>query len=308
MVIIGDTHFDSRVGTTTTKDILFDKMDKIIEYINYNDKVVFLGDYFNPSEPANIYREYLSSILNKINVPKILIVGNHDRDKRGSYSIAPIQEFLKKDDIIVNDFYEEGDFCYIAYSLNFQHIIDIINNTKCKYVVGHFSFDYEKNSKIMKGEIEYDSVWDNKQFILGHIHKHQAKKNVMYVGALAPTKLDELEYDYNIVRIENDKIQLKPIKYDLKVKVVKSLKDLDGVDGNTKIIIEGNNVEETNKIIEALKDKKVLDYKSVSKKHDIDISKLKIDEMIKEYLEQNGRIDLFNDVMKFVPKNVSGIE
>lgn len=310
MVILGDLHIDSRVGNTNVSDVFAQHMDTVINFVNTQDKVILLGDYFNPSEPYNVYREKLSDMLCKIKVPIRMLVGNHDRDKRGSYSVSYLTPFWKvTDNKVIDTYLEEGDCCYISYTLEFDKMKEIINKTKCKYIIGHFSFEYEKGNRIMKGEIEYDKAWDDKIFILGHIHKSQQKNNVIYVGSASPTNLGELDYKFRYAYFDkNNMLQFKELKYEFSEKVIKNVNDLNGVDENTRVIIDIDNAEEKNKIMAMLADKKVLGCKAISKEHNIDISKLKVTELVKEYLEKLGRTDLYEEAMKFVPKNVVGVE
>src|SRR5271157_3897228 len=174
MIILGDLHLDARLGNRKSVDLLNEKLDKLIDIIYSQDKVVFLGDYFNPANPDNGEREKLSEIIMQITIEKIFLVGNHDKDKYGNCCLSAIRPFIiQNNGIIVDDYYEMGEYCFISYTLDFQHIENIIKTTKCKYIIGHFSFEYENRGRIFKGELEYKPEYDNKIFILGHIHKSQ---------------------------------------------------------------------------------------------------------------------------------------
>lgn len=305
MLIIGDLHCDARLGSIHTIDLINEKIEKIIELANEQlDGVIFLGDYFNPANPDNGEREKLSQIIHKIKTKKIFLVGNHDKDKSGKHSLSAIKPFIAENNgMIVEDYYEEGDFCYISYTLDFKHIEDIILKTKCKYIVGHFAFGYENRGRMLKGELEYDSKYDNNYFILGHIHKHQQyKPNVMYLGSVAPHKLDELEYEYKLLLINNGQLNLKNIKYNVKQKTITDVAQLDGDDERTKVIMEVSSIEEKSRILAQLGDRKFLDLKINVKDKSIDISDLNIQSMVKEYLKILGREDLYDMVMNLIDK------
>jgi hypothetical protein len=289
------------VGTQIVKDIITPKLNKIIDLINKEYRVVFLGDYFNPSNPNNLSRKFLSDMFKKITTPKILLIGNHDRDKNGSNCLASISSFLNANDIIVEDTYEENNICYISYTLDFQHIVNIIKTTKCKYIVGHFSFGYMKDEKIMRGELEYDKSYDDKIFILGHIHSHQIKNNINYIGSISPTKLDELNNDFKILQLDNNmNFNWKSIKYDLTQKEIHDISQLGEANENTKVIFDVDSVEEKNKILEQLGDKKLLDIKFKIKNTSIDISMLKIETMVMEYLKIQGKEELYEKTMQYL--------
>jgi DNA repair exonuclease SbcCD nuclease subunit len=305
-IFISDMHIDARLGNIKTRDLLVNKLPKLIDLINKQDKCVFMGDYFNPANPDNSNREFFAEILNKINVPVIMVIGNHDRDKNGRNSLSAYKPLLNKNINIVEDYYEEDNYCYISYSLDIEHIINIINNTKCKYIVGHFSFEYESHGKIMKGElIGNGNEFKDKIFLLAHIHKSQDKGNVYYLGAMCPSKLDEIDYNFRLLIMkDNDIMEWKNIKYDLNNIISNNVDDiLKNGNENSKVVIEVNSIEEKNKILAQLKDKKLLDLKFKIKNTGIDISTLKIEEMVKEYLKIQGREDLFDKVMSYIPED-----
>lgn len=302
MIFWGDIHCDSKVGNILSRNLLDNKIDKIIELTNKQDKCVMMGDYFNPSNPENRSREYLASIINRINVPIIMLIGNHDRDKFGSSSLAAIKPLLRKDINIVEDFFEEDNMCYISYCLDFEHIKNVIINTKCKYIVGHFAFGYELRGKKLN-EIEYDNKFEDKVFILSHIHKHQIIKNINYTGAIVITNLGELDYNFKLLLLDSKTgvMEWKNIKYDLNNITINNLSELGDANENTKVTIEVDSIEEKNKMLEQLKDKKLLDVKFKIKNTGIDISVLKIESMVKEYLKIQGREDLYDKVMSYIP-------
>jgi DNA repair exonuclease SbcCD nuclease subunit len=306
IIFLGDPHIDSKIGNIKVRDLIYPKLDKLIDLINKQNKCVFLGDYFNPSNPDNGSREFLTDILNRINIPVILLIGNHDIDKHGSHTLAPVRKYIEKNNgIVVEDYYEDKDICYISYSLNFQHIRDIIKGTKCKYIAGHFAFDYELRGKQLK-EMEYDSnIYDNKIFILGHIHKNQSVRNIYYIGSIAPTNLGEIGYESKLLLLDetNGNMEWKNIKYELNNMVSNNVDDiLKNGNENSKVTIEVNSIEEKNKILAQLKDKKLLDLKFNIKNSNINVSALKIDEMVKEYLKIHGREDLYEKVMGYIPE------
>jgi DNA repair exonuclease SbcCD nuclease subunit len=307
MIFLGDPHIDSKLGSIRVIELINEKIDKLIAVINEEDKVVFLGDYFNPSNPENEYRELLSNIIIKITIPKIFIIGNHDKDKRGFHCLNGIKSFIEQNNgIVVEDYLEQGDYCYISYTLDFQHIRDIISKTKCKYIVGHFAFDYELNNRELK-EVEYDIAFKDKIFLLGHIHKHQIKGNVNYIGSLAPTKLDEIGYDYKILSIDNGgNFNWRSIKYNFRV--IKTLEELKGIEDKSRVIFQGDvdTLEERNKIMELLGGQNLLNVKIEVKNKQIDIGNMDIKTMVQEYLKILGKEGLYDKVIGLIEgKNIN---
>jgi hypothetical protein len=158
-----------------------------------------------------------------------------------------------------------------------------------------------KDEKIMRGELEYDKSYDDKIFILGHIHSHQIKNNINYIGSISPTKLDELNNDFKILQLDNNmNFNWKSIKYDLTQKEIHDISQLGEANENTKVIFDVDSVEEKNKILEQLGDKKLLDIKFKIKNTSIDISMLKIETMVMEYLKIQGKEELYEKTMQYL--------
>jgi len=301
MIIIGDLHLDAKLGNIKTLDLFQEKVDKLVELINKEDMVVFLGDYFNSPEPHNEFRKVFSEFVSRIKIPKRFILGNHDIDNATEQnSLVAIEPFLQ--DEIVSEYEVIGDVTLVAYLFDFDKLGKIVKNVKTKYVVGHFSFEYELGKRKLKGELDYDGSLDDKQFILGHIHKFQQKGNITYLGSFVPHKLDELEYEYKIALIKDGEVIYKNVKHNIKQKVVKTLEDLKDVDDRTNIILELKDMKDKEEIVKALKEKKIMNIKYVTEKQAIDTKNLNIDGLLKEYLETLGRGDLFDRVRNYIEK------
>lgn len=301
MIIIGDLHLDARVGNIRTKDLVAEKREKLLELINAEDMVVFLGDYFNVPEPSNEFRHFFSDFLQGIKVPKRLLLGNHDIDNQNQQNcLSAIEPYLTKEEI-VNEYCEIGNTCLVSYLFDYDKLQKVISETKCKYVIGHFSFDYELHGRLLEGEVRYKPEYDNKTFILGHIHKYQiAKPNVIYLGSFAPHKLDELEFDYKIGYLKGDEFTTKNVKHNIKQKVIRRIEDLDGVDDRTKVIFELEDGVDKEAVMKKLKEKKMLSYQVNEGSKEIDTQNLNLSGLLTEYLKVIGRPDLYDKVMGFI--------
>lgn len=301
MIIIGDLHLDARLGNIKSLDLFNEKKDKLLEVINKEDMVVFLGDYFNSPEPHNEFRKAFSEFVSRIKVPKRFILGNHDIDNATEQnSLVAIEPFLQ--DEIVSQYETIGDVTLVSYIFDFDKLADIVRKAKTKYIVGHFSFEYELGKRKFKGELEYDSDFEEKEFILGHIHKFQQKGNITYLGSFVPHKLNELEYDYKICFINNGVASFKNVKHNIKQKVIKTIDDLKDIDDRTNVIIEVNNMSDKEEVIKALKEKKIMNIKYVTEKQTIDVKNLNIEGLLQEYLETLGRGDLFEKINNYIEK------
>lgn len=309
MLICGDLHLDAKLGNIRTLDLFNEKKEKFLSLINKEDMVVFLGDYFNSPEPQNEFRKAFSDFVSKIKVPKRFILGNHDIDNETEQnSLVAIEAFLQNE---IVDTYEKinDDIILVSYMFDYDKLYDVISKTEAKYIIGHFSFEYEINNRQLKGELSYSNKLNDKQFILGHIHKFQQKDNVAVLGAFAPHKLDELEYDFKIGFLRDNQLSFKNIKYNIKQKEINKIEDLDDIDDRTSVTIKIKNIEDKKKIISALKDKKIMNVKYEIDSPEININKFNMDELLKEYLVKLGRGDLFDKVKSFIEsKNISVLE
>jgi hypothetical protein len=98
-------------------------------------------------------------------------------------------------------------------------------------------------------------------------------------------------------------MEWKNIKYELNNMVSNNVDDiLKNGNENSKVVIEVDSIEEKNKILAQLQGKKLLDLKFNIKNSNINVSSLKIDEMVKEYLKIHGREDLYEKVMGYIPE------
>ena len=302
MIIVGDLHLDARLGNIRTRDLIEEKKEKLLELINAEDMVVFLGDYFNVPEPSNEFRHFFSDFLQDIKVPKRLLLGNHDIDNQNQQNcLSAIAPYLTDQEIVKEACYTASGICMVSYLFDYAKLEKIISETKCKYVIGHFSFDYELNGRILKGEVEYKPEYDSKQFILGHIHRYQiARPNVTYLGSFAPHKLDELEFDYKVGFINGGEFTTKNVKHNIKQKVVRRLEDLEGIDERTKVVFELEEGADKEAIVQKLKEKKMLSYQIKEGSKEIDTQNLNLSGLLTEYLKVIGRPDLYDKVMGFI--------
>jgi DNA repair exonuclease SbcCD nuclease subunit len=301
MIIVGDLHLDARLGNIRTRDLIEEKKEKLLELINAEDMVVFLGDYFNVPEPSNEFRHFFSDMLQDIKVPKRLLLGNHDIDNQNQQNcLSAISPYLTKEEI-VNEYCEMGNTCLVSYLFDYDKLQKVISETKCKYIIGHFSFDYESHGRLLEGEVRYKPEYDGKVFILGHIHKYQvAKPNVIYLGSFAPHKLDELEFDYKIGYLKGGEFTTKNVKHNIKQKVIRRIEDLEGVDERTKVVFELEEGVDKEIIMKKLKEKKMLSYQIKEGSKEIDTQNLNLSGLLTEYLKVIGRPDLYDKVMGFI--------
>ena len=73
IILIGDLHIDSKIGSIFARDLIEEKKDKLLELINKEDMVIFMGDYFNVPEPSNKFRHFFSDFLKKIKQIEIIL-------------------------------------------------------------------------------------------------------------------------------------------------------------------------------------------------------------------------------------------
>ena len=153
-----------------------------------------MGDWFENRSAINIQTLEWSyqglQLLNSLNIPVYMIVGNHDlyrRTTRDTHSVRMFQEL--KNIIIVDSIITESFPCgkeiMIAPFLFHEEYSQLAKYLDKDYWFGHFEF----KGFVLTGstyKLEHGPDPDNfegpKQIFSGHIHKRQQIKNITYIA------------------------------------------------------------------------------------------------------------------------------
>jgi DNA repair exonuclease SbcCD nuclease subunit len=217
-------------------------VDKLVNEIK-PDLVVLGGDIYDYYEPTNDVRGFFSEQIARLNVPIIILVGNHDICKK-HHALKDIQELkLKNIQVIetpkiVN--YKDAQLLLFPYSLDIERKVLTIkeefnkmvenfhekkDESKTSYFFGHFGvkggtlseYNFRKRETKLKGNFVNDndkdvSVSDFDRLgadyvIMGDYHKHQilptADCYAMYTGSIEKTDFSEIDQQKGFIVYDN---------------------------------------------------------------------------------------------------------
>lgn len=155
--------------------------------------VAFLGDWFENRNAVNVMTMHFAhealKLLNSLNIPVYIIIGNHDlyhRENRKVFStkvfdefsnVKMVSELFLMEDILIAPFLFKHEYKELATYMNVP------------YWLGHFEF---RNFVITGSDRRMEHGPDHTQFnkvkyiFSGHFHKRQANDNVIYIGNAFP--------------------------------------------------------------------------------------------------------------------------
>ena len=154
------------------------------------DAIIFLGDWFEQRGAINSLTSYYSinalRRLNSLDIPVLMLVGNHDlyhRHNREIHSAEVFREF--KNIHIIDKPSKFGDMLFLPYLFKDEYPLVAPQVNHSKYVFGHFEFRHfyltGTNSRAEHGY--HHKLFDGPTHIFsGHYHKRQATDNVIFIG------------------------------------------------------------------------------------------------------------------------------
>jgi DNA repair exonuclease SbcCD nuclease subunit len=214
-ILTGDWHVQKGIKT----NILINYLKYLQLYcLEENIKDIYvLGDIVERS--SSIKNEAFIPLFQQLYLMKnsginfTIIIGNHDAFNKNNDSIievlSPIANVVK--DVLVNE--EEA---FVSYTKE-ESIFSSIDPIKVKYLFTHvpianFSFDSafhatEKHS--FREELFEEFTYT----FTGHFHRHQSRKNIVYVGSPFQMNFGEMGQDKGFVVFDQDMESWEFIKY-----------------------------------------------------------------------------------------------
>jgi DNA repair exonuclease SbcCD nuclease subunit len=247
--LTGDFHV--KKGITT--DIIINYLDYALQYCLSNDIqfMIILGDIFDKS--SNIKNEAFVPLFMKFleieraGINLTFILGNHDIYNVNNDSIvetfSPLGHVVKEAEYLPNI----GDFSYLPYTKKEE---DIQNNPGILFThipIADFNFDNafhatEKHAFSKALFDEYSIVFT------GHFHRHQAQKNIVYVGSPIQLNFGEMGITKGFVVLDAIKESWEFVPY-------------TGAPTYTKIDIQDfKNFDPTNKFVGVMIDEKIENF------------------------------------------------
>lgn len=163
-------------------------IDKVTQ--NNVDAIFFLGDWFEHRGAINSLTSYYSinalRRLNSLDIPVLMLVGNHDLYHRHNREIHSAETFRELKNIhIIDQPSKLGDMLLLPYLFKDEYPLIAPQVNQSKYVFGHFEFrNFYLTGTNARAEHGYHhKLFDGPTHIFsGHYHKRQATDNVIYIG------------------------------------------------------------------------------------------------------------------------------
>jgi DNA repair exonuclease SbcCD nuclease subunit len=184
-LIVGDTHATPH-NLEEIKALFKFINEKAIE--NNLDTIILLGDLFDTHQIVNlsVLHTYYDIFKKYHKLDFISLVGNHDRSVHGwnrkEHALLPYKDIDNV--MIVDDFYDEGNFNLISYCRTEEEFLKFCKKKTSDTLICHQTFDgarYE-NGFYAKDGFDLKKV-PYKNIISGHIHMEHKFDNVFYTGA-----------------------------------------------------------------------------------------------------------------------------
>lgn len=217
---------DLHLGKKLSNSYFLDLDKKVIESICQEavkskiEKIIFLGDFFHnraESSPKTmcVARESLDK-LNNLNIPIIMILGNHDtyfsnkkdfnyyRIFNGLFSNIRFVENIEEDD--------EG-FLYVGWMRSPEEEEQYKKVSKNhKWIFGHFEFKGAEMSEYYKTANGMENLNPDSYIFSGHIHQRSQQGKLYYIGSPYPqTWLSKNRHDYGYCLINTETEEIKYI-------------------------------------------------------------------------------------------------
>lgn len=156
--------------------------------------IVFMGDWFENRNAVNVltlnYAHEALKILNSLNLPIYIIIGNHDlyhRENRKVFSTKVFDEF--ENVVIVSEPVVLEEKILLSPYLFKSEYPTLAKFNTLPYWMGHFEFRnfvVTGSDRMMEHGPEH-KMFDGPIYIFsGHFHKRQSRDNVVYIGNCFP--------------------------------------------------------------------------------------------------------------------------
>jgi len=213
--MFSDLHVFHHFNKSQFEDIAQSFVYHIFNYCQENniDKIYFLGDWFHVKNKLYV-PPYIKSVevlraIRKAGIEVTFLIGNHDAPQLGStdYSIMyAFEEFGKV--IPLYDWIDIDNkrFHFLSYT---KELPEFEMGDNENVLFGHLDI----NSFVMEQGFECKegfNIKDFKDFDLvfsGHFHKHQLKKNIVYIGSPYQVRFSERHDDKGFIVLDTETLK-----------------------------------------------------------------------------------------------------
>lgn len=191
-----DIHFGKKGNSTQHNQDCLDFVTWFCDKVKQDGKVThiaFLGDWFENRNAINVmtmtYANKALKLLNSLNIPVYIIIGNHDLYHRESRSVYSTEVFAELYNIVLISeptIIEDMLICPFLFKHEYP---DLAKYSGVKYWLGHFEFRnfvITGTDRKMEHGPEHTTFKNPKYIFSGHFHKRQTRDNVVYIGNTFP--------------------------------------------------------------------------------------------------------------------------
>lgn len=157
------------------------------------DMFIFMGDWFENRHAVNVmtmsYAIQALKLLDELDVPIVIIIGNHDlyhRENRKVFSTKVFEDLrnvtLVSEPTVINGML----ICPYMFKSEYPSLAQYTN---LKYWFGHFEFKnfvMTGSDTLMDHGPDHTQFGDPKYIFSGHFHKRQMRDNTIYIGNCFP--------------------------------------------------------------------------------------------------------------------------
>lgn len=217
--LFGDLHIYKHLSISVFEDVAQSFLYYLLDYCLKNgiDNIIFLGDWFHVKNklyvPSFIKSIETLRIFREKNINLTFLIGNHDMPQMNTTDHSIIYAFEEYGRVI--PFYEWEDiddnvrFHYLSYTKDLPEFN--LSDDKENILFGHIdivNFVMESGFLCHTG-FDVNDFKDFKHAFSGHFHKHQLKKNVVYVGSPYQTRYSERNDHKGFVVYDTDTLDWK---------------------------------------------------------------------------------------------------
>lgn len=321
LLITADLH--NKKGLTA--QLVIDYLDYLQEYYHENDidKIIILGDIFhkNSNVKTSIFVPFFLKLveMKESGINFIFVVGNHDIYNRDYDSLIdtfkPLGRVIKEYEEIELDGKIAG---FLPYVMKEE---DLPTPDKAQWLFTHlsianFSFDnaYHATEKHAFREELFE---DYSLVFTGHFHRHQYRKNIIYIGSPIQLSRGEVGQEKGFIVFDTDVEKWEFVEYDEAPKYIEvssdDLKNLKNVDikGNFAVVFIDEKIQDFAKLRYILyeigavdvipvflkEEGEIISEASIQETHDLEkITREFISQIEEENLDTNKLLKLFDEI------------
>lgn len=321
LLITADLH--NKKGLTA--QLVIDYLDYLQEYYHENDidKIIILGDIFhkNSNVKTSIFVPFFLKLveMKESGINFIFVVGNHDIYNRDYDSLIdtfkPLGRVIKEYEEIELDGKIAG---FLPYVMKEE---DLPTPDKAQWLFTHlsianFSFDnaYHATEKHAFREELFE---DYSLVFTGHFHRHQYRKNIIYIGSPIQLSRGEVGQEKGFIVFDTDVEKWEFVEYDEAPKYIevssddlKNLKNID-IKGNFAVVFIDEKIQDFAKLRYILyeigavdvipvflkEEGEIISEASIQETHDLEkITREFISQIEEENLDTNKLLKLFDEI------------